>query len=138
MKVYLRTSNPCVISPTEDEDEDVDDDGSDDWATNTYSCSLATNFRMHPIMPSTTGSRFANPVMLPVPPRNTGSRNVMRENKPCCEREEIDEKRKNRKYNYTQMKYSQLKCGKNTHRRKCYFIFHFSLYHQVIMLLYTF
>lgn len=75
--VYLRTSNPCVISPTDDGDGDAG------CTANTYSCSLATNFRMQPIMPSTTGSRFANPVMFPVPPRNTGSRNVMRENNPC-------------------------------------------------------
>lgn len=67
---YLRISKPCVMSPV----------GS---AVNTYSCSLATNFRIHPVIPSATGSRFANPVILPVPPRKTGSRNVMREKSPC-------------------------------------------------------
>lgn len=67
---YLRISNPCVMSPV----------GS---VVNTYSCSLATNFRIHPVIPSATGSRFANPVILPVPPRKTGSRNVMREKSPC-------------------------------------------------------
>lgn len=54
-------------------------------AENAYSCSFATNFRIHPVIPSDTGSRFANPVIFPVPPRNTGSRNVMREKRPCNE-----------------------------------------------------
>lgn len=54
----------------------------DGAAANTYSCSFATNFRIHPVIPSETGRRFANPVILPVPPRKTGSRNVMREKRP--------------------------------------------------------
>lgn len=54
----------------------------DGAAAKMYSCSLATNFRMHPVIPSATGRRFANPVILPVPPRKTGSRNVIRENSP--------------------------------------------------------
>lgn len=101
MCVYLRTSNPWVISPTDSDDGGDDGAGADGCVANTYSCSLATNLRMHPIMPSTTGSRFANPVMLPVPPRNTGSRNVMRENNPCnewkIERKRNREKGKNGK-----------------------------------------
>lgn len=70
--MYLRTSNPCVISPV-------------GMIANLYSCSLAKNFRTHPVIPSKTGSRFAKPVMFPIPPRKTGSRNVIRENKPCNE-----------------------------------------------------
>lgn len=57
-----------------------------------YSCSFATNFRMQPNIPSVTGSRFANPVMLPVPPRKTGSRNVMRENRPCEKMKNVKQK----------------------------------------------
>lgn len=48
-----------------------------------YSCSLATNFRMQPIMPCVTGNFLFSPVMLPMPPKNTGSLNVMREKRPC-------------------------------------------------------
>lgn len=78
--VYLRISNPCVMSP----------DGA---AANTYSCSFATNFRIHPVIPSETGRRFANPVILPVPPRKTGSRNVMREKRPCNKKQKEEQER---------------------------------------------
>lgn len=71
--LYLRISKPCTTSPN----------GA---VEKTYSCSLATNFRIHPVIPSATGRRFANPVIFPVPPRKTGSRNVIRENRPCNER----------------------------------------------------
>lgn len=57
-------------------------------------------------------------------------------------REEIDEKRKNGKYNYTQMKYSQLKWGRNARKNtQTEMLSHFSLfiisssYHVVIHIL---
>lgn len=50
---------------------------------NSYSCSFAINFRMHPTIPSKIGSFLVNPVILPVPPRKTGSRNVILEKSPC-------------------------------------------------------
>lgn len=68
-KIHLRTSNPCITSPC----------GS---APIAYSCSLAINFRMQPTRPSWTGSVRATPVMFPVPPKKTGSRNVIREKRP--------------------------------------------------------
>lgn len=55
-----------------------------------YSCSLAINLRMQPVIPFETGSRLAKPVILPMPPRNTGSRNVIRENRPCKKKRETN------------------------------------------------
>lgn len=72
--VYLRISNPCVMSP----------EGA---SAKLYSCSLAINLRMQPVMPSETGSRLVKPVILPMPPRNTGSRKVIREKRPCVKKE---------------------------------------------------
>jgi hypothetical protein len=67
---YSRISKPCVTSPY-------------GVLSKLYSCSLAINFRTQPTMPSVVGSFLAKPVMLPVPPRKTGSRNVIREKRPC-------------------------------------------------------
>lgn len=72
---YVRTSNPFVTSP------DVAD-------AKLYSCSLAINFRIQPVIPSNTGSFVAKPVMLPVPPRKTGSRKVILEKSPCNQKKE--------------------------------------------------
>lgn len=76
---YSRISNPCDTSPN-------------GVPANPYSCSLAINFLTQPIMPSVIGNLFVNPVILPLPPRNTGSRNVMRENRPFREHDEKREK----------------------------------------------
>lgn len=87
LQEYLRISNPCVMSP-------------DGVAPNMYSCSFAANFRIHPVIPSVTGRRFANPVILPVPPRNTGSRNVMREKRPCNRQQKSRERKRKRKIEF--------------------------------------
>lgn len=39
---------------------------------------------MQPVMPCVTGNFLLRPVILPMPPKNTGSLNVMREKRPCC------------------------------------------------------
>lgn len=66
---YLRTSNICVILPIGD-------------TAKMYSCSFAVNLRIQPTKPSDMEIFLSIPVILPVPPRNIGSRNVMRENRP--------------------------------------------------------